>query len=77
VQSVSACELRAVIRFLTANGLNGNEIHSEIMHIYGEKCMSVQMVRKWRTDFLEGRGEVHDKQRSGTNFTGKILMGNF
>jgi len=65
VKNVSTCELRAVIRFLTAKGLNGNEIHTELVHIYGDKCMSVQMVRRWRTYFLEGRGEVHDEQRAG------------
>ncbi|KAG5338420.1 GVQW3 protein, partial [Acromyrmex charruanus] len=64
-KNVSTCELRAVIRFLTAKGLNGNEIHTELVHIYGDKCMSVQMVRRWRTYFLEGRGEVHDEQRAG------------
>jgi len=31
-------EQRAVIHFLWANGLNANEIHSEMRPVYGDKC---------------------------------------
>ncbi|UYV82982.1 D2HGDH [Cordylochernes scorpioides] len=31
----------------------------------GEGCMSIQMVRRWRSWFLEGRQNVHDDEQSG------------
>ncbi|UYV61530.1 hypothetical protein LAZ67_1005174, partial [Cordylochernes scorpioides] len=36
---------------------------------YGEECMSIQMVRRWRSWFLEGRQNVHDDERSGRPVT--------
>ncbi|UYV79223.1 hypothetical protein LAZ67_17001623, partial [Cordylochernes scorpioides] len=37
--------------------------------VYGEECMSIQMVRRWRSWFLEGRQNVHDDERSGRPVT--------
>ncbi|UYV68484.1 hypothetical protein LAZ67_5004449, partial [Cordylochernes scorpioides] len=35
------------------------------MSVYGEGCMSIQMVRRWRSWFLEGRQNVNNDERSG------------
>ncbi|UYV71455.1 hypothetical protein LAZ67_8003301 [Cordylochernes scorpioides] len=37
--------------------------------VYGEGCMSIQMVRRWRSWFLERRQNVHDDERSGRPVT--------
>ncbi|UYV65352.1 K02A2.6-like [Cordylochernes scorpioides] len=37
--------------------------------VYGEECMSIQMVRRWRSWFLEGWQNVHDDERSGSPVT--------
>ncbi|UYV84474.1 hypothetical protein LAZ67_X002316 [Cordylochernes scorpioides] len=39
-------------------------IHRNLVSVYGEGCMSIQMVRRWRSWFLEGRQNVHDDERS-------------
>ncbi|UYV82504.1 hypothetical protein LAZ67_21002596 [Cordylochernes scorpioides] len=41
----------------------------KLVDVYGEECMSIQMVRRWRSWFLEGRQNVHDDERSGSPFT--------
>lgn len=65
LESVRDCEIRAVIRFLCAKGENGAQIHRNLTSVYGERCMSLQMVRKWVEQFKNGRVDVHDLQRSG------------
>ncbi|UYV66682.1 hypothetical protein LAZ67_4002556 [Cordylochernes scorpioides] len=40
-----------------------------VVSVYGEECMSIQMVRRWRSWFLEGWQNVHDDERSGTPVT--------
>ena len=58
------CELRSVIRFLTAKNKNATEIHRELCSVYGENIMSRSMVSRWRQTFIEGRTTTHDEQRS-------------
>jgi transposase len=41
------------------------DIHSQLCEVYGEKCMSVQHVRKWCREFKYGHIDVHDEQCSG------------
>ncbi|GBN12085.1 hypothetical protein AVEN_51072-1 [Araneus ventricosus] len=57
------CGVRSVIRFLNAN--NVNEIHRQLVEIYGENVMTDGMVRKWVRQFIDGRTNVHDEVRSG------------
>lgn len=65
IASPARCEVRSVIRFLCAKGHSATEIHFQLTEVYGETCMSVQMVRKWCKEFKEGRTDVHNEQRSG------------
>ncbi|KAL4710086.1 hypothetical protein ACJJTC_016488 [Scirpophaga incertulas] len=65
IVSPAACEVRAVIRFLSAKGVKPIDIHREICEVYGQNIMSDGMVRKWVRAFKDGRTNVHDEQRSG------------
>ncbi len=63
---MSKCEHRAIIRFLNAEGISGNEIHKRLCDVYGgrnydEPSKRVQM----DSLFNEGRTTLHDEQRSG------------
>ena len=35
------------------------QIYKELVFVYGWKCMSEQMVRCWKEDFIKGRENVH------------------
>ncbi|GBN09976.1 hypothetical protein AVEN_159697-1 [Araneus ventricosus] len=59
------CEVRSVIRFLNAKNVKPDEIHRELVEIYGENVMTDGMVRKWVRQFNDGRTNVHDEARSG------------
>lgn len=59
------CEIRSVIRFLTARNVSAVDIHRQISEVYGPNAMSDSKVRKWVRAFKDGRENVHDEQRSG------------
>ena len=59
------CEIRSVIRFLTARNVSPAEIHRQISEVYGPNAMSDSKVRKWVRAFKDGRENVHDEPRSG------------
>lgn len=65
IESPADCEVRSVIRFLSAKGLKAIDIHREICAVYGQNIMSDGMVRKWIRAFKDGRTNVHDEERSG------------
>ncbi|GFW77200.1 histone-lysine N-methyltransferase SETMAR [Trichonephila clavipes] len=59
------CEIRSVIRFLTAKNVSAAEIHRQISDVYGPNAMSSSKVRKWVRAFKDGWENVHDEPRSG------------
>ncbi|GFU22535.1 HTH_48 domain-containing protein [Trichonephila clavipes] len=59
------CEIRSVIRFLTAKNVSAAEIHRQISDVYGPNAMSSSKVRKWVRAFKDGRENVHGEPRSG------------
>ena len=59
-------EQRGVVRFLTAKGVEGTEIHRRISEMYGKHSMSLARVKAWRKRFREGRVSLADDARSGT-----------
>ncbi len=61
----SECEVRAVIRFLCARKVGTSEIYRQLCEVYGANVMSIQMVRRWKKIFEEGRTNVHDDTRDG------------
>lgn len=58
-------EQRAVIRFFWAKGLKPTEILTEMLPVYGQKCLSRPMIHRWCSNFSEGRESLIDEQRPG------------
>ncbi|GFV93808.1 HTH_48 domain-containing protein [Trichonephila clavipes] len=65
IENRADCEVRAVIRFVCAQGYKSVDIHHQISEVYGENIMSDGMVRKWVRAFKDGRTNIHDEERSG------------
>lgn len=65
IDAPAACEIRSVIRFLTAKCYRPREIHRQICEVYGQHAMSEGMVARWVRQFNEGRDNVHDDDRPG------------
>lgn len=65
IKNPAKCEVRAVIRFLNAEGKTPDEIFSRIKSIYGDGVMNRTNVFKWCREFDEGRMNIHDDQRCG------------
>ena len=61
----ASCEVRAVIRFLHAEGQSATEIHCRLCRVYGDTVMSDNCVRKWCRKFRDGRTDVHDEGGQG------------
>jgi transposase len=59
------CEVRAVIRFLHAEGQSAAEIHDRLCRVYGYTVMSDNIVRKWCRKLRDGRPDVHDEGGQG------------
>jgi len=56
---------RAVIQFLSAEGVSGTDIYSRIKNVYGTECMSGTAVFRWCSDFRHGRVSTADMPRPG------------
>lgn len=65
IKNPSNCSVRSVIQFLVAQKVPVPEIHRQLVSVYGEGIMSIEMVRKWKRQFESGRENVHDEERSG------------
>ncbi|GFT39826.1 histone-lysine N-methyltransferase SETMAR [Trichonephila clavipes] len=65
IDQPTACEIRSVIRFLTAKNVSAAEIQRQISDLYGPNAMSSSKVRKWARAFKDGRENVHGEPRSG------------
>lgn len=48
----TAEELRAMVRFLWAKGLESKNINKEMLPVYGEKCLPRKAVYSWVEKFL-------------------------
>jgi hypothetical protein len=62
IQSPAKCEVRSVIRFLSATDERPAEIHKQTVAVYGN-VMNRQNVTKWCSEFSEGRTDVHDEKK--------------
>jgi len=65
IEGAADCEIRSVIRFLSARNVLPSDIHHQICQVYGDNAMSDGMVRKWVRMFNEGLENLHDEARSG------------
>jgi transposase len=65
IAAPASCEVRAVIRFLHAEGQSAAEIHRRLCRVYGDNVMNDSCVRKWCRKFRDGRTDVHDEGGQG------------
>ncbi|GBM54363.1 hypothetical protein AVEN_171088-1 [Araneus ventricosus] len=65
IELPAPCEVRSVIRFLSARNLSAADNHRQICEVYGPTAMCEGKVRKWVREFKAGRDNVHDDSRSG------------
>ena len=65
---MEACkeEQRGVVRFLTAEGVGGMDIHRRMSQVCGEHCMSLARVKAWHKRFREGWVSLSNDAWSGT-----------
>jgi hypothetical protein len=54
-------EQHGVVRFLWAKDMAANDIHKEMLPMYGELCLSRQAVHNSVQKFLEGRTRIKDQ----------------
>jgi hypothetical protein len=52
-----------VVRCLWAKGLNARDIHKEMFHVYGGKCLSHNAVHCWEEKVSQERSKVADDAR--------------
>jgi transposase len=57
IAAPASCKVRAVIRFLHAEGQSKAEIHRRLFRVYGNNVMSDSYVREFR----DGRYDVRDE----------------
>ena len=60
---------RAVIRFLTLEGVSQLQILNRLQEIYHESALSYYQVKLWAAETKRGRESVFDEQRSGRQTT--------
>ncbi|XP_071086511.1 histone-lysine N-methyltransferase SETMAR-like [Haliotis cracherodii] len=58
-------EYRAVIKFLTKEGVNARTIHERMVNVYSEDAPQYSTVAKWAAEFKRGRTSLEDDPRSG------------
>jgi hypothetical protein len=65
IAAPTICEVRAVIRFLNAEGQSEAEIHRRFYSVNGDNVISNSCVTEWRRKFRDGRTGVHDEGDKG------------
>lgn len=58
-------EYRAVIKFLTLEGIAPKDIHDRLVNIYGSQAPSISTVQNWAKETRFLRPSIHDNPRSG------------
>jgi hypothetical protein len=66
-------EQRAVIRFLTLEGLRARAIATELGDVYHPDALALPTVKKWRKRFVQGRTSLSDDPRSGRSLTNDLV----
>ena len=56
---------KAVIEFLTKEGIPAKNISDRLKIVYGENCISYTSVKRWVVHFKDGNTDIADKPRSG------------
>jgi hypothetical protein len=60
IENYSKFEVRALVRFLRAEGLSQNEILSRLVSVYGQNVFSQKEVFVWCNKFKNGWLALHD-----------------
>ena len=69
-------EHRAVIKFLTKQGLDYKLIYNQMLNIYNDECPFLSSIKTWNRQFRLGRINIDDEPRSGwraTSHTPEII----
>ena len=61
----SKVKYRAVIRYLYLKRKTGQEIHCELINVYGSSAPSYAQVKFWVEEFKRGRTSLEDENKSG------------
>ena len=56
---------KAVIEFLTKEGITPKEISDRLKNVYGASALSHSSVKRWVVHFKSGSSDITDKERSG------------
>jgi transposase len=64
-------EMRGVIRFLFAEGVQTVEIIRRMQAQYGDNCLTRSKIYEWTDHFKKGRASVCDGERSGRPSTSR------
>jgi len=62
---IKKLEHRAVIKFLTKDGLTPSDIYEKCLKVYNKDCPSLYQVKFWAKQFKWGRESIEDDLRSG------------
>jgi len=65
LSTCTTIEQRGVARFLWAKKIEAKDIHKEMLHMYGEHCLSRQAVHNWVQKFSEGQTSIEDEHQAG------------
>ena len=65
LNTCTTMEQRGVVRFMWPKGMAVEDIHKEMLPMYGEHCLSRQAVHNWVHKFSEGRTSIEDEHRVG------------
>ena len=58
-------EQREIVRFLWAKDMAANDIHKEMLPMYGEHYLSRQAFHSWVRKFSEGRTSIEEQCARG------------
>jgi len=62
---ITKLKYRAVIEFLTNEGLSPQKIHERLVSAYKDQSPSYATVKRWVAKFKRGRDSLEDDPRSG------------
>jgi len=65
LSTCTTIEQRGIVRFLWAKKMKAQDIHKEMLPMYGEHHLSRQAVHNWMQKFSEGQTSIEDEHRAG------------
>jgi hypothetical protein len=59
-------KVRTVTLLVWAKQVSSAKIYRQLAEVHGDDEIRVQLIKKWRTEFENGRTEIHDNRNGGT-----------